>query len=109
MKTTSEKLEFYHGKLDEEAQRQLDEEIRELQRDHFRELGFEERGKGWLWINREHNLMIEGWGDFSGTFFSVIKPYYLYDRSNRTGPFDGKELASGNKMEIVAALQKLMV
>ncbi|MFD3003198.1 hypothetical protein ACFS7Z_22745 [Pontibacter toksunensis] len=107
MKTTAEKLEFYHGKLDEEAKRQLEEDVKEALRDHFQELGFEKR-KEYLWVHQEHSLIIELYGDFSGTFFQLVKPYYLFHKNNWANPFNGKELASGSKMEIVAAVQKLM-
>lgn len=73
----------------------------------FAALGFTQV-KSWAWVCKEHSLLIEHYGDFSDTLFSMVKSYYLSHLNNVATPVNGKEIASGNISDIVTAVKKIM-
>ncbi|MFD2247292.1 hypothetical protein [Pontibacter ruber] len=75
--------------------------------DPFIELGFV-KVQSWLWTNKKYNLVIERYGDFSGTIFRGIKPYYLSYMNNAATLVNGQEIIAGSKEEVAKVARDII-
>ncbi|WP_299989271.1 hypothetical protein [uncultured Pontibacter sp.] len=79
-----------------------------LSTDAFIKLGFKQV-TSWMWISEEYNLRIEYFGEVTDAYFSITKPYYLFNKNVIATPFSGKEIKAGKVADIVTAVHKLVI